>query len=339
VDLLLLDAHLLPTAGYDRAIASGERALAIAVAVGDFGLQVATQCLLGQAYYFLGNLHRARDILGSNVVSLDGELLGEPFGLPVPASVYSRTWLVASLAEVGAFAEGIIRGEEEVRIAEPLDQPYGFVHASFSNGLLYLRKGDLDKSIAALERGLGLCQTWSIGGWVTNLASHLGYAYALSGRVAEAVPILEEAVRRNTYTSGMGILWMAYLSEAYLLAGRRDEAMQLAERALDLARQHNELPNQAWVFRLLGEIAVHREPPEVELAEDHYRQAITLAEQRGMRPLQAHCHLGLGTLYAKIGRPQPARTELSIAIDLYRAMDMTFWLPQAEATPAQLGRG
>jgi tetratricopeptide (TPR) repeat protein len=334
-----LTRHLLPTAGYDRAIASGERALAIAVAVGDFGLQVATQCLLGQAYYFLGNLHRARDILGNNVVSLDGELLGEPFGLPVPASVYSRTWLVASLAEVGAFAEGIIRGEEEVRIAEPLDQPYGFVHASFSNGLLYLRKGDLDKSIAALERGLGLCQTWSIGGWVTNLASHLGYAYALSGRVAEAVPILEEAVRRNTYTSGMGILWMAYLSEAYLLAGRRDEAMQLAERALDLARQHNELPNQAWVFRLLGEIAVHREPPEVELAEDHYRQAITLAEQRGMRPLQAHCHLGLGTLYAKIGRPKPARTELSIAIDLYRAMDMTFWLPQAEATPAQLGRG
>ena len=26
-----------------------------------------------------------------------------------------------------------------------------------------------------------------------------------------------------------------------------------------------------------------------------------------MRPLQAHCHLGLGTLYAKLGRPSKRR--------------------------------
>ena len=50
-----------------------------------------------------------------------------------------------------------------------------------------------------------------------------------------------------------------------------------------------------------------------------------------MRPLEAHCHRGLGTLYAKLGRREQARTELSTAIELYRAMDMTFWLPQAEA--------
>jgi Flp pilus assembly protein TadD len=55
-----------------------------------------------------------------------------------------------------------------------------------------------------------------------------------------------------------------------------------------------------------------------------------------MRPLQAHCHLGLGTLYAKIGRREQAHPELSTAIELYRAMAMTFWLPQAEAALAQV---
>jgi hypothetical protein len=55
-----------------------------------------------------------------------------------------------------------------------------------------------------------------------------------------------------------------------------------------------------------------------------------------MRPLQAHCHLGLGMLYAKIERREPACTELSAAIDLYRTMDMTFWLPQTEAALAQV---
>ena len=77
-------------------------------------------------------------------------------------------------------------------------------------------------------------------------------------------------------------------------------------------------------------------PRTCEQAEAHYRQALALAEELGMRPLQAHCHRGLGTLYAKIGQREQARAELSTAIDLYRAMDMTFWLPQAEAALAQV---
>ena len=54
-----------------------------------------------------------------------------------------------------------------------------------------------------------------------------------------------------------------------------------------------------------------------------------------MRPLQAHCYLGLGTLYAATGQRELARTALDAAIALYREMEMTFWLPQAEATLAQ----
>jgi hypothetical protein len=72
------------------------------------------------------------------------------------------------------------------------------------------------------------------------------------------------------------------------------------------------------------------------LAEASYRPALALAEELGMRPLQAHGHRGLGTLYAKIGWRELARAELSAAIELYRAMDMTFWLPQAEAALAQV---
>ena len=56
-----------------------------------------------------------------------------------------------------------------------------------------------------------------------------------------------------------------------------------------------------------------------------------------MRPLQAHCHRGLGTLYAKIDQPGQARTALATAIEMYQAMEMTFWLPQAEAALAQVG--
>jgi hypothetical protein len=108
------------------------------------------------------------------------------------------------------------------------------------------------------------------------------------------------------------------------------EASVLAERALDLCRQRQERGYEAWTLRLLGDIAARREPPEPDQAEAYYRHALILADELGMRPLVAHCHRGLGTLYRDTGRRAEARSELSAASTLYRAMDMTFWLPQSE---------
>ena len=107
-------------------------------------------------------------------------------------------------------------------------------------------------------------------------------------------------------------------------------------RALVLARAHQECGNEAYALRLLGKIAARCEPPERDQAGEYYRQALALAEELGMRPLVAHCHLGLGELFATIGHRTEARAQLSAAVELYRAMEMTFWLPQAEAVLAQV---
>jgi len=189
-----------------------------------------------------------------------------------------------------------------------------------------------------LECGLELSQVAGIRLMLPVLTSTLGAVYALSGRVTDALPLLEQAVEWCTVMQFMAYqaLWVTELSQAYLLAGRMQEAVQFAERALDLARAHKERGHEAWALRLLGEIAAHQDPPEIAPAAHHYRQALALAEELGMRPLQAHCHLGLGTLYAKIGRVEQARTELSTAIALFQSMDMAFWLPQAEAALAQV---
>jgi tetratricopeptide (TPR) repeat protein len=134
----------------------------------------------------------------------------------------------------------------------------------------------------------------------------------------------------------MQALCRLFLSEAHLLAGHLEEAHAFAERALVLTRKRQERGRQTYALHLLGDIAAQRESPDATLAEAHYRQALALAGELGMRPLQAHCHRGLGTLYATTGQREQAHAELSSAIDLYRAMDMTFWLPQAEAALAQV---
>jgi tetratricopeptide (TPR) repeat protein len=166
----------------------------------------------------------------------------------------------------------------------------------------------------------------------------LGYAYALSGRFNDAIPLLERAVeqaasmRRMDYYS----LWVTWLGEAYLLAERQDKALLFAERALELSRQYKERGHQAYVLRLLGEIAARRDPPDIEQAEAFYKQALSHAEELGMRPLVAHCYVGLGILNRRRQRLAQARSELATGIDFFHSMGMTFWLSQAESLLAQV---
>jgi tetratricopeptide (TPR) repeat protein len=321
----------------ERTIELGERAHTLASTLGDFALQVNTNLFLGQGYRVLGDYRRAMDAFRQNVVSLEGELLYTRFDLAsyLP-SVISRTWLVICLAACGEFTEGIARAEEGLQIAEAAD-PHSLIVALYGVGFVYLSKGDLYKAIPALERGLALCQSWDFLAWFPPLAAALGSVYTAAGRVAEAIPLLEQAVsqagaRNRTDEAGL----LANLSRAYRLAGRMEEAMQLAGRALALSREHKQRTSQAWALRLLGETEAHRGPQATEQAAAHYRQALALAEELGMRPLGAHCHFGLGTLYASNGQAELAYTELTTAIALYRAMDMTFWLPPAEAVLAQV---
>jgi class 3 adenylate cyclase/tetratricopeptide (TPR) repeat protein len=333
-----LIAHFLLACEPDHALASGQRALAIAADLGDVGLTVVAQHYLGLVYRSLGDYQQAVDCFQKNVACLQGELLHERFGLSGLASVFSRSHLVRSLTECGTFAEGRTPAEEGVRIAEDADHPYSRVFAYWAVGYRSLRQGDLRQAIPVLERALDLAQGAHIRLLVPRGASHLGAAYALAGRTAEALPLLEQAVEQAMAMRDMldHALWVAWLSEAYLRAGRLDEAGTQAQRALEFSRAHQERGHEAYALRLLGEVAAQRHPSEAEQAEAHYRQALALAEALGMRPLQAHCHLGLGTLYAKIGRRAQAHAELSTAIEMYQSMEMTFWLPQAKATLAQM---
>jgi class 3 adenylate cyclase/tetratricopeptide (TPR) repeat protein len=320
----------------DRAVESGQHALAVADACGDVASRISATYYLGIANLFRGDYPRAMDLLEQTLAFLDGELVRERLGNPFPPSVGARTYLAWCLAERGEFAAGMARGAEAVRIAETVDQPLSVVVALFGVGSLHLIKGDLQTAMPVLERGLELCRVWDIRFWFPLLASPLGYAYALSGQMAKAMLLQEQAM---DHAAAMRVrdsapLYAARLSESYRLTGRLEDASTLAGRALALARAYQEQGFEAYALRLHGELALAGDSPAE--ADASYSQALALAEDMGMRPLLAHCHRGLGTLYAKIERRAEARAELSTAIELYRAMEMTFSLPQAEAALAQV---
>jgi tetratricopeptide (TPR) repeat protein len=324
---------------YDQAIAVTQRALALATTGGDVVLQALANQRLGLAYLAQGDYRQAIDYLGQAVAFFDGARRHERFGHVFLPAVNSRTLLAACHAELGTFAEGRALAAEGLRIAETVAHPGSLMIASLGIGGLALRQGDLPRAIPQLKQAVSICREADLLVYFPWIATALGAAYTLTGRVADAVLLLTQAMEGSTATES--VLTQAQvpcrlsLGQAYLLAGRLEEAHALAERTLALAREHHERGNEAYALRLLGDIAARREPPESKQAEAHYRQALVLAEELGMRPLMAHCHLGLGTLYATTRQREQARAELSIAVELYKAMDMSFWLPQAEASLAQ----
>jgi tetratricopeptide (TPR) repeat protein len=323
---------------YDQAIASGQRAFALATAGGDVVQRALATLYLGHAYQAQSDYRQAIDCFGQTVASLDGARRRERLGLVFLPTVLSRALLAACHAELGMFPEGRALGDEGLRIAEAVAHPASLMMASWGIGLLALRQGDLPGAIPRLERALGICQHADLPVYFPLMAAALGAAYTMAGSVADAMPLLTQALEQSTGTETVVYQALSRLSlgEAQLLAGHLEEAHALAKRALAHACEHQERGDQAYALRLRGEIAARREPPEADRAGDDYRHALALAEELGMRPLVAHCHLGLGTLSVTIGSRAEARAELSTAMDLYRVMDMTFWLPQAEAALAQL---
>jgi tetratricopeptide (TPR) repeat protein len=210
--------------------------------------------------------------------------------------------------------------------------------AYYGIGLLSLCQGDLRRALTRLERAIDICQEANVPIFFPRMAAALGAAYTLAGRLTDAMPLLTQAMAQAAGAEMVGFrtLCSLPLGEVHLLAGHVEEAHVLAEQTLTLARAYQERSNEAYALRLLGAIAAHRAPADVDAAAVHYRQALALAEALGMRPLVAHCHHGLGMLFAQTDRTAQARPALATALDLYRAMDMTFWLPQVQAALAQI---
>jgi class 3 adenylate cyclase/tetratricopeptide (TPR) repeat protein len=314
------------------AIVAGQQALEVAAALGESALQVEASYRLAQIYHSIGDFGRAAELLRRSVEAADREsgMASTNF------RIQSQAWLAQILGALGAFAEGRGHGEEALRLATLAGRGPTPVIVHNNLGHLYLAQGDLEPAIRVLEQGLALCRASGNRNVWPMIAAGLGYASALQGSLAEGRALLEEAISESIRTGRLiGQAYrVAWLSEVCRLAGRGEEAGQHARQALDLARQHKERGNEAHALHQLGVVQAHATPPDIEQAEAHYQQALTLAAALGMRPLVAHCHLGLGRLYGQTGRGEQARAALTTAIDLYRAMDMAFWLPQAEAALA-----
>jgi tetratricopeptide (TPR) repeat protein len=328
--LAYMSSNFFIARDHQRAIDAAERGLAAAAGLDDFRLDAELNFRLAQIHQALGNHPRAVELMRRNIEILTGDRAYRAFTGPNLTAVTSHAFLGRWLGELGRFSEAIVLGEEGVRIAEAIEHLNSLVVALCLLGEVHLRRGDLGAAIPVLERDVRLCQAAELLTMYAWAAPCLAVAYALSGRVSEALPLLEQAVEHGAKGTGDLAWQMGVTGEGYLLAGDIENATRFADRSLKLSRDARERGSEAQALRLLGEIASRRDPPEVARAEDHYQRALALADELSLRPLLAHCHLGLGALHRRTGKREQTREHITTARTMFGEMEMLYWRERAE---------
>ena len=321
--------QFLFTGDYNEAVRFGREALSIARALGDRSIEILATTFLGIAHAARGEFSEAAAFLERNV-ALEGDLRYERFGGTTILSASSGVYLANVLAELGRFDEAIGQAEAAMQTAEVADHPGTLYSGLFCLGLAHLWRGDLPRATQVLERCLDLGRTGQTVAGIPVVAATLGAAYALAGRADDALPLVAGAVdefRRSPIHVYPGLIPLC-AGITYLSAGRIDEAAGYAREALVLTRRLGARASEAHALCLAGDIASMASAGD---AESSYREALALAGELGMRPLVAHCHLGLGKLYRRTGKQDQAREHLATATMMYREMDMRFWLEKVEA--------
>ena len=333
----LMTAHWNIAGNSERAVLSAREALDHTRAPENIDLHIVAHYFLGVAFHNLGRYEQAVEVLGISLPFI-GNRKFEMFGTTGSVYVICRAWLVRGLAQLGRFSDAFPYADDAIDTAEESKHPYSIAYAYYGAGILFLINGDFDKAITLLERGLAVCDAAEIPVQRPLVAACLGAAYASVGRIDEAQRLLENAVEHTASMRRLAgqAMRIAWLSGAYMIAGRTDQAEALARSGLAMSVESKDRGSQAWLLGILADVTARRFPLNVKQADEDYGLALALAQELKMRPLQAHCHMGIGNFYAQVDDVTKARSELQSAVDLYKAMSMRYWLSKAEGALAKL---
>jgi tetratricopeptide (TPR) repeat protein len=317
----------------DEALVTGTRALQIAERLGDLRLRILTTSYLEQAHYHRGDYERVVELASDNLAALPADWVYEYLGASAPASVYDRHWLVMSFAQLGRFAEAAEYEAEAIRLAVPTEHAFTIGQAHRAAGTLHLLKGDWTKARLLFEQGIAVAREGNVVIQLPYAVASSAWALAQIGETNEALDRLregEQLVDRYAAREIVSNLSWTYhaLGRTCLLLGQLDEAQRLAGHAVESSAGHQGF--MAHSLYLLGDIATQPNRLDAERGEAYYRKALALAEPRGMRPLIAQCHLGLGKLYRRTGKQKQTKEHLNTATTMFREMEMEFWLEKAE---------
>ncbi len=325
VNTQLSIAHWL-TGDHKKALATGKAALATAEKIEHPALQFAARFNIGMAHHGIGEFDSAISCYDGLHKTLTGDLKLNRVGWAAYPIVFINTFLASSYIELGQFSAAKTHVEEGCEFADAMNHPYSQAMIYDYRGYYLLSRGDIREAVDVFEKALTICREFDILNLYRSVAAKLGTAYARCDRADEAITNLEPIVNQQDYLKGGTYIWLWLflgLGEAYMAAGRIDDALAQVQKGLDLTQSSGEHPHHAYALRLLGDIHARRGATFISKADGSYHDAIAHAESCAMYPLVAHCHRALGTLYRGADRVSDAMNEFRAAAKTYDELDLT----------------
>ena len=188
----------------DAAVETGTRALDIAKRLEDLRIQIPTTSYLEQAHYYRGDYKKVAELATEALAVLPADWIYEQFGMIAPASVYARSWLVMSLAELGKFDEGAEHAVEAARLAEVTQHAYTIGLAQRAAGTLHLIKGNWAKARSLLDHGISILRAGNVALSLAPTLASSAWALAQLGKAEEALSHLREGEQAAERLAAMG---------------------------------------------------------------------------------------------------------------------------------------
>lgn len=307
-----------------RAIELGEAGLKLARECGDRVLESELLFRLGQSYHALGQYRSAIELLKQSLEFTSEKYARNRFDLTVIPGVVSRTWLVSALTECGDFTDAMTHAKRALEIAEEAEHPLSQALGWLAIGHLLHRKGEVDGAIGAMERGMALCDRWSLRVWRGRLMSSLGVAYARSGRAGEGLELARQAVlgaEQMRLIVDQALL-LVRLGQASLLAGRAEDALTHGKQALEVAVAHEAKGDEGWARFLIGRAYWASNPQDIDESAKELGAALRLALGCEARPLVAFCQTTLGGIHRRRGDDATAQRFTAAADATYAELGM-----------------
>jgi class 3 adenylate cyclase/tetratricopeptide (TPR) repeat protein len=307
-----------------KAIELGKKALNFAEKAEHFSYQIATMTHLGIFFFNIGDYPKQIEIHQKVRKLLTGEDAFKQHGLASLPGALSRSMLVLGMAELGSFDKIEEIGNEALEIAERVRNALTLAFVYNFLALSYLRLGEFKPAISLLEKCHELCHYSEVQSMYSVTVGSLGYAYLLAKEPQRALTLLEDGIKEDNLRASF---WPTHpliiLADVYRAVEKVSEAFETVSRALKISDKRGERGFEAWALLVMA--GIKNAAQQHEEAINWNQRALQQASDLSMRPLVAHCHLGLAESYLHLGNEKQAQFENETALEMYQSLGMTYW--------------
>jgi tetratricopeptide (TPR) repeat protein len=315
---------------HQAGVESGLRARAVARELEDLTLHVSACFGLGLSYHGVGRYREAVEVHEDLIARLPHELEQRRFHGPAFPAVLGRAFLGYAHAELGDFARAQAYAESAMQLAEKLEDPFGLVLSRIAAAQTALRMQDPWKAIEVLEPGVEECRRASMHTVAVGVVAHLAIANAIVGRAEQALrdllEIVDVAADEEIPAQNLDRRLLA-LGFAYWVHGDVEAAQRSADEACESAQRHGDEGTRGWGLLLSGLV---RSRLREASPEPFFGEAISVARERSMMPLEAQALLESARWRIASGRIDAGRDAAGAAARLFRGLALDAPLREAE---------